>query len=645
MAVGTQEKNASSKPLQELDAAVVRFAGDSGDGMQLAGTQFTDTSAIFGNDVATLPDYPAEIRAPAGTVAGVSGFQINFAAKTIHTPGDEVDALIAMNPAAFKAHISDVRSGGIVVVNDSEFEKVNLRKAGYAEGYNPLDDEKFTTRYKVVRVPITRLNEEALAETGMGSKDIGRCKNMFALGIVFWLYDRPLTVTEDYLNDYFGKVKKKPQIAEANIKALRSGYYFGETAELFPAHWRVPKAQVQSGKYRKITGNEAAAMGLVAAGELSGKQIVYCSYPITPASDILHALATYRNYGVKTFQAEDEIAAVCAAIGASFAGQLGVTGTSGPGVALKTEAIGLAIMTELPMVIVNVQRGGPSTGLPTKTEQSDLFQAVLGRNGDAPLVVIAPQSPADCFDAAIEASRIAMQHMIPVMILSDGYIANGAEPWRIPSADSLERFEIKNAADPDNFEVYGRNEKLARPWAIPGTPGMEHRLGGLEKQHLTGNVSYDPENHQFMTEMRRNKVAKVADSIPPLEPHGEASGDLLLLSWGGTYGSVITAVDRARAKGHKVGAAHLRHLCPMPTNLGDVIKRFKKVLIPELNAGQLRMIIRGKFLVDAKGLNKVQGKPFLIEELDQAIELMLNDQWPADREYLMPSNHKVTVPG
>ncbi|MCE9589531.1 MAG: 2-oxoacid:acceptor oxidoreductase subunit alpha [Planctomycetes bacterium] len=633
-------KTAGNKPVKEMGSAVVFFAGDSGDGMQLAGTQFTDTSAIIGNDVATLPDFPAEIRAPAGTVAGVSGFQINFAASDIHTPGDRVNALIAMNPAAFKAHIEDVEVGGIVVVNDSEFDKINLRKAGYSEGYNPLDDEKYGQRFKIYRVPITRLNAESLATTGMGAKDIERCKNMWALGLIYWLYDRPLDTTVGYLNDYFGKKKKLPAVAEANVKALQAGFHFGETTEMFTARFHIARATITPGKYRKITGNEGLAMGLVAAAKLAAKQLVYCSYPITPASDILHSLAAMKNFGVKTMQAEDEIAAVCAAIGASFAGQIGVTGTSGPGLALKSEAINLAIMTELPLIVVNVQRGGPSTGLPTKTEQSDLLQAMYGRNGDSPIVIIAPQSPADCVEVAIEAVRIAIRHMIPVIILADGYIGNGAEPWRIPNEtthpDLFKPIEVKHATDPAKYQVYGRDENLARPWAVPGTPGLMHRIGGLEKQDITGNVSYDSANHQRMTDLRRLRVEKVADFIPAIEPHGDNSGDLLVLGWGGTYGSIVTAVENARQKGLRVSAAHLRYLNPMPKNLGELLSRFKKVLIPELNTGQLRLLIRGKFLVDAKGLNKVQGKPFLVEEIEHAIHKLLNNEW-GDQDSITPS--------
>lgn len=647
MVVGTPTSgspgSSSSKPIQGVHAAVIRFAGDSGDGMQLAGTQFTDTSAVFGNDLATLPDYPAEIRAPAGTVAGVSAFQVNFADNEIYTPGDKVHALIAMNPAAFKAHIEDVETGGVVVVNESEFNKVNLRKAGYNEGYTPLDDEKYTQRFRLYKVPITRLNEESLAQSGLSAKDIDRCKNMYALGLVYWLYDRPLDVTIGYLDDYFSKKKKLPVVAQANITALKAGYHFGETAEIFAGRYQVAKAQVAPGKYRKITGNEAAALGCVVAAKLAGKQLIYCSYPITPASDILHSLSALRNYGVKTFQAEDEIAAMCAAIGASFAGQLAVTGTSGPGLALKSEALNLAIMTELPLVVIDVQRGGPSTGLPTKTEQSDLLQALYGRNGDSPIVVLAPQSPADCFDITIEACRLAVQYMLPVLVLSDGYLANGAEPWRVPATDSFEKIVVTHPTQADGFHSYSRDAHLARPWAIPGTPGLEHRIGGLEKANITGAVSYDSMNHQVMTDMRRLKVEKVADSIPPIEPHGDGGGELLVLGWGGTYGSIVTAVDAARRKGLSVSCAHLRYLNPLPKNLGEVLKRFKKVLIPELNTGQLRPVIRAKFLIDARGFNKVQGKPFLVEELTQAIELMVSGQW-GDADFLTPRNH-VVKPG
>ena len=642
MVAGT--KDAQSEPttgqVKQIESAVVFFAGDSGDGMQLAGTQFTDTSAVIGNDVATLPDFPAEIRAPAGTVAGVSGFQINFADSDIHTPGDRINALIAMNPAAFRAHIGDVEAGGIVVVNESEFTKINLRKAGYPEGNDPLDDDRQSQKYKFFKVPITRLNAEALVDSGLGAKDINRCKNMFALGLIYWLYDRPIDTTTQYLDDYFGKTKNMPHVAAANIASLKAGYYFGETAEMFPVRYQVAKATIRPGRYRKVSGNEALAMGLVTAAVRADKQLVYCSYPITPASDILHALAMMRHYGVKTFQAEDEIAAMAAAIGVVFAGQIAVTGTSGPGLALKSEALNLAVVSELPVVVVNVQRGGPSTGLPTKTEQSDLLQAMFGRNGDSPVVILAPQSPADCFDIAIEACRIAIRHMVPVILLSDGYIANGAEPWLIPDTKSIAPIDVQHPDDPDRFYPYSRNEDMARPWAIPGTPQLEHRIGGLEKQHLTGNVSYDAQNHQMMTAARLQKVETVARHIPALQVYGDAEGDLLLVGWGGTYGSIRTAVDRAQQAGKKVACIHLRYLNPMPSNIGDVIRCFKKVLVPELNAGQLRLLLRARFLVDARGLNKIQGKPFLVEEIEQGIDAMLNGSF-GDQQSLMPRDHEV----
>ena len=642
MGTGTETSKSNTKPTHEIRSAVVRFAGDSGDGMQLAGTQFTTTSAVVGNDIATLPDYPAEIRAPVGTVAGVSGFQINFSSQDIHTPGDKVNALIAMNPAAFKAHIDDVEPGGIVIVNESEFEKVNLRKAGYDEGENPLDDPELNRKYQLFKVPITRLNNEALEVTELGAKDINRCKNMYALGIVYWLYDRPLDTTIAQINAYFGKKKNLPQVADANIAALKSGFYFGETAELFPTQYHVERATIEPGKYRKITGNEAVAMGLVAAAKLAGKDVCYCSYPITPASSVLHSLAGMRQYGVKTFQAEDEIAAVCAAIGASYAGQLGVTGTSGPGVALKGEAIGLAVMTELPLVVVNVQRGGPATGLPTKTEQSDLFQAIYGRNGECPAVVLAAKSPGDCFYAAIDACRIAMQRRVPVILLTDGYLGNGSEPWKIPDASSFEKIEIEHPSDPETFHAYDRDENLVRPWALPGTPGLEHRIGGLEKQNITGNVCYEPDNHQLMIEARKQKVEKIADDLPEQETYGNGGDELLVLGWGGTYGSILTAVTRACEAGKKVTGAHLRYLNPMPKNLGKLLKQYKRVLVPELNMGQLRTVIRGRYLVDARGLNKMQGRPFLVEEIEEAIDLMLADKY-GDREYLRPHHGVVRL--
>lgn len=638
----------SGRPIDDVTvgAAVVRFAGDSGDGMQQAGGQFTSTSAIVGNDIATMPDFPAEIRAPAGTVAGVSAFQVNFADRDVYTPGDQVNALIAMNPAAFKAHVDDVEAGGIVVVDEDEFTKVNLRKAGYAEGYNPLDDEKFLKQYKLYRVPITRLNRQTLEESGLGAKAIGRSRNMFALGLAYWLYDRPLETTTRFFREYYGTKKNQPAVADANEKALKAGYYFGETAEIFPVRYHVAKAIVPAGRYRKVTGNEAVAMGLVAGSKLAQKDLVYCSYPITPASSILHNLATMRHFGVKTFQAEDEMAAICGAIGASFAGQLGVCGTSGPGFALKAEALNLAVVAELPLVIVNVQRGGPSTGLPTKTEQADLLQTMFGRNSDSPVVIIAPRSPADCFEVAIEALRTTIRTMTPVVILSDGYLGEGAEPWRIPAVETLGRVDVTHPgsddAGPDGFKPYQRDDHLARPWAVPGTPGLEHRIGGLEKEHETGNVSYDSENHQLMTLLRHEKINRLARDIPPVEVAGDATGDLLVVGWGGTYGAIATAVTKARENGHAVSAVHLRHLSPLPPNLGEVLRAFPRVLVPELNMGQLRMILRARYLVDARGLNKIQGKPFKVEEIQQAIEIMVTDRI-GPREMLLVKNQQVSL--
>jgi 2-oxoglutarate ferredoxin oxidoreductase subunit alpha len=609
----------------EVHEATVRFAGDSGDGMQLIGMQFTDTAALIGNDIATFPDFPAEIRAPAGTVAGVSGFQVNFADNDIFTPGDKVDSLIAMNPAALKANVSSVRKGGNIIVNESEFTKVNLRKAGYEEGFNPLEDDKLNEEYRLYKVPLTRLTQESLAESGLGTKEVSRNKNMYALGLVYYLYDRPLDTTIKFL-EAFGK-RKGAELANASISALKAGFNFGDTAEIFPMRFHIGKAAIAPGTYRRITGNEATAMGLVAASKLAGKQLIYCTYPITPASDILHYLASMRNFGVKTFQAEDEIAAVCSAIGVSFAGQMGVTGTSGPGVALKAEAIGLAAITELPLLIINVQRGGPSTGLPTKTEQSDLLQCMYGRNGDSPVVLIAPSCPSDCFETTIMAARIAFESMIPVMIMSDGYIANGAEPWMIPDADKLEPIKISHPTDPETFNPYSRDENLARPWAIPGTEGLQHRIGGLEKQHVTGNVCYDPSNHQLMTDLRQAKVDRIADRIGPQKVEGPESGDVLIVGWGGTYGAITTAVQKAQTEGKSVASTHIRFLNPFPKNLGEILKSYKQILVPELNNGQLRLMLRDRFLVDARGLNKVQGHPFLIEEISQAIDLMIQGKW------------------
>lgn len=621
MAVATKSKDANkdSKRVINLDEITIRFCGDSGDGMQLAGTQMTNTSAIFGNDVSTLPDFPAEIRAPAGSLAGVSGFQLHFGSHKLLTPGDRVNALIAMNPAALKTNIADLETDGILVVNEDAFSKNNLAKAGYDE--NPLDDDSIKN-YQLFRIPIDKLNAEACKDTELTGRAIGRCKNFYALGLVYWLYGRPMDPTLKWINQKFGN---KPAIADANTKALKAGYYFGETAEMFQARFTVAPAKIAPGRYRRVSGNEATAYGLIAAAHLAGKTLYYGSYPITPASDILHELARHKNFDVRTFQAEDEIAAITASIGAAFAGAMAVTGTSGPGMALKGEAIGLAVMTELPLVIVNVQRGGPSTGLPTKTEQADLLQAIYGRNSESPLCVLAACTPADCFDMAIEAFRIAVEYMTPVILLTDGYLANGAEPWKIPDIDSLPKFDIKHPKANEDYQPYSRDHKLKRPWALPGTPGLEHRLGGLEKRDITGEVCYEPDNHEHMIRLRRQKIDNIADSIPNLEVNGNNSGDLLVLGWGSTYGTITTAVQQAQEKGQSVSSAHLKYLDPMPKNTHDVLKKFKQILIPELNLGQLKMLIQSQFAVEAIGLNKVEGKLFMIHEIETKINEILNN--------------------
>ncbi|MFL6334674.1 MAG: 2-oxoacid:acceptor oxidoreductase subunit alpha [Pyrinomonadaceae bacterium] len=605
------------RDVEELETVTIRFAGDSGDGMQLTGTQFTNTSAIFGNDISTLPDFPAEIRAPAGSLPGVSGFQLNFSSQHIRTPGDQPDVLVAMNPAALKVNLPDLEDGGTLLVNTDEFNKENLKKANYAA--NPLEDDTLKG-YRVHRLPISTVNIRALQEAGvkLSRKEMDRCKNFFALGILYWLYDRPMEPTLEWVRSKF---KKNEEVMRANEVALKTGYNFADTTEVFTTHYKVKKAATAPGKYRKITGNEATAIGFVAAAELAGRPLFYGSYPITPASDILHELARHKNFGVKTFQAEDEIAAVCAAIGASFTGHVGLTGTSGPGVALKQEAIGLAVMTELPLVIINVQRGGPSTGLPTKTEQADLFQAVWGRNGECPAIVIAPATPAECFSMAIEAVRLAYRYMTPVFYLSDGYLANGAEPWLVPEIEDLPKIDVQFATDPANFMPYARDEEtLARPYALPGTPGLEHRIGGIEKQHLTGNVNYDPENHHFMVLMRQAKVDRAAQDIPAVEVYGDPSGKVLVLGWGSTYGSITSAVEKLRAEGKSVSSAHLRHLNPFPSNLGDVLRSFERVIVPEMNLGQLCTMIRAKYLVDAVPFSKVKGRPFQIREIVKKVE-------------------------
>jgi 2-oxoglutarate ferredoxin oxidoreductase subunit alpha len=596
--------------------------------MQLTGGQFTTASAIFGNDIATFPDFPAEIRAPRGTTYGVSGFQVQFASTDIYTPGDAVNALVAMNPAGFKTNIADVEPGGIVIVNEDEFDTVNFKKCGYEPGYNPLDDDELNRRYQIYRVPMSRLTRESLVDSGMGAKDVDRCRNMYALGIVYWLYERPIDTTVRFLDDFFGKQKNRPDIAEINTKALKAGYYFGETAELFPARYHVPPAKLKPGRYRRISGNEATVLGFVTAAAKAGKQLLYASYPITPASDIIHGLARLKQYGVKTFQAEDEIGAVCAAIGASFAGDFALCGTSGPGLALKSEGIGLAVMLELPLVIINVQRAGPATGLPTKTEQADLLQAMFGRPSESPCIIVAPRSPSDCFDMAIAAFRLAAHCMCPVLFLSDGYIANGAEPWLLPDLDAIEPIKVGNITKSNNpdgpFLPYKRDpQTLARPWAIPGTPGLEHRVGGLEKQDGTGDVSYDPDNHEHMVRTRAEKAQRAVTLIPPLEVRGPDSGDALLLGWGGTYGAITTAGDRLREQGHSVSTAQLRYLNPFPANLGEVMGRFKTIIVPEINLGQLRMLLRAQFLIDVIGINEMRGKAFLVETLvDRTLEIL-----------------------
>ena len=608
---GLLEKN-----LQEIETVTIRFAGDSGDGMQLTGTQFTNTSAVLGNDISTLPDFPAEIRAPAGSLPGVSGFQLNFSSQDIKTPGDQPNVLVAMNPAALKVNLADLDEGGTIIVNTDSFTPENLKYANYEA--NPIEDGSLSG-YRVHKLPITTLNMNALkGSVELSRKEIDRCKNFFALGVLYWLYDRPLENTLTWIHDKF---KSKPELAKANEIALKTGYNFADTTEVFTTHFTVKKAQIAPGKYRKITGNEATALGFVAAAQLAGLPLFYGSYPITPASDILHELARHKSFGVKTFQAEDEIAAVCAAIGASFAGHVGLTGTSGPGVALKQEAIGLAVMTELPLVIVNVQRGGPSTGLPTKTEQADLFQAVWGRNGECPAIVIAPATPADCFQMAIEAVRLAFKYMSPVFYLSDGYLANGAEPWAIPEVQDLPKIEVQFATDPSTFMPYARYaETLARPFAIPGTPGLEHRIGGIEKQHITGNVNYDPENHQLMVKLRQEKIDRAANDIPLVEVNGSATGKVLVLGWGSTYGSISSAVEKLQREGKSVSCAHLRHLNPFPKNLGDVLAGFETVIVPEMNLGQLCTMIRAKFLIDAIPFSKVKGRPFQIREIVRKVE-------------------------
>ena len=614
--IETSAAEKEARQFEEVETVTIRFAGDPGDGMQFTGSQFTNTSAVVGNDISTLPDFPAEIRAPAGSLPGVSGFQLNFSSHDIRTPGDQPNVLVAMNPAALKVNLPDLEDGGTLIINTDEFTQDNLAKAAYKS--NPLEDGTLRG-YRVHKIPITTLNLNALkTEVKLTRKEMDRCKNFYALGVLYWLYDRPVEPTLKWIDEKFSK---NPEVARANEIALRTGYNYADTTEVFTTHYRVRKADIAPGKYRKITGNEATAMGFVTAAQLAGRSLFYGSYPITPASDILHELSRLKNFGVKTFQAEDEIAAVCAAIGASFTGHIGLTGTSGPGVALKQEAIGLAVMTELPLVLINVQRGGPSTGLPTKTEQADLFQAVWGRNGECPVVVVAPATPGDCFHMAIQAVRLAFKYMTPVFFLSDGYLANGAEPWPIPDVSRLPKIEIKFATDPENFLPYLRDEEtLARPLAIPGTPGLEHRIGGLEKQHQTGNVSYDPDNHEFMVRMRQEKVNGVASTIRPSEAFGPETGQVLVLGWGSTSGAITSAVEQLQRAGRSIASAHLRYLNPFPQNLGEVLRGFERVIVPEMNLGQLCTMIRAKYLVDAVAFSKVKGRPFQIREIVRKVE-------------------------
>jgi 2-oxoglutarate/2-oxoacid ferredoxin oxidoreductase subunit alpha len=603
---------------ETVDQAVIRFCGDSGDGMQITGSQFTNTVALYGNDLATLPDFPAEIRAPAGTLPGVSGFQVHFSSSEVYTPGDAVDALVAMNPAALKMNVADLKKNGILIVNMDDFKDVDLRKAQMTS--NPIEDHTLDG-YRLFPVELTRLTRAALKDLGLDAKSSDRCKNFFALGMCYWLYNRSMEPTLRWLEEKF---KKNPGIVQANRLAMQAGYSYCEATEAFQISYEIPPAKLEPGVYRNISGNTALALGFVAASQKAGIPLFQGSYPITPASDILHELSQYKDFGVITFQAEDEIAAITSAIGAAYAGALGITTSSGPGVALKTEALGLAIAVELPLVVVDVQRGGPSTGLPTKTEQADLLQALFGRNSEAPVPVLAPYSPGDCFWIALEASRIAIRHMIPVIILSDGYLANGAEPWKIPSLEELPEIPVKFETNPEGFMPYRRNpETLARPWAVPGTKGLEHRIGGLEKQDVTGNINYEPLNHEHMVRLRAAKVEAVANDIPDVVPAGDASGDLLIVAWGSTHGPITAAMQSQREKGRSIGHVHLRHLNPLPTNLGDVIKRYKKVLVPEMNMGQLVMVLRAKFLVDAQGYNKIQGKPFKTSEIEQKIEELL----------------------
>jgi 2-oxoglutarate ferredoxin oxidoreductase subunit alpha len=610
-----EEKN--GKEIKQLNDVTVMFAGDSGDGMQLTGTQFSDTTAYLGNDLSTLPDYPSEIRAPLGTLYGVSGFQLHFGSSNVHTPGDNPDVLVAMNPAALKVNVKNLKRRGIIICNSDAFDAKNLKLAKYDS--TPLEDDSLAG-FKVFPVPITSLTVASLENCGLKPKEVTRSKNFFALGLMYWLFNEPLEPTLEWVKKKFSS---KSNVICGNENALKAGYYYGENTQLFASRYKIAKAKLPKGTYKSISGNEATAIGLIAASKLSGLPLFLGSYPITPATDILHHLSKYKHFGVKTLQAEDEIAGIASSIGASFGGNLAVTTTSGPGLALKTEATGLALMTELPLVIVNVQRGGPSTGLPTKTEQSDLLQAMYGRSGESPVAVVAATSPSDCFYMAIEAARLALKFMVPVILLTDGYIANGAEPWRIPHTSELKEIEVSQRTDPENFHPYDRDENLARPWAVPGTPGLEHRLGGLEKANITGNVSHDPENHHLMTEIRAKKIENMQSIIPDLEVDGDAEGEILVLGWGGTKGSITEAVNDARRKGMKVSRAQLQYINPFPKNLGDVLSKFDKVLVPENNMGQLAKILRDKFLVPVIQFNKMRGLPLKTFEITEKIAEIL----------------------
>ena len=609
------------KSTQERESVVIRFAGDSGDGMQLTGTRFTSESVLAGNDVGTLPDFPAEIRAPTGTLYGVSAFQINFSNKNVYTPGDDLDALVCMNPAALKTNLADLKQNGILIVDPSEFSSANLRKAEYEA--NPLEDNSLD-KYQVYQVEVTKMTTLALKDTGLPNRSVMRSRNFFALGVVSWLYNRPIEPTLEWIQQRFGKNKA---VAEANTLAIKGGYNLGENTDMFASSYEIKPAQIDPGTYRNITGNSATALGFVVAAQKAGLPLFLGSYPITPASDVLHELAEYKNYNVTTFQAEDEIAGVGSALGAAFGGALAITTTSGPGMNLKAETLGLAASVELPMVVTNIQRAGPSTGMPTKPEQTDLLQALYGRHGETPLPVIAASTPADCFYAAFEAARIAIKYMTPVILLTDGFLANASEPWLLPSVADLQDIEVEFRTDPEGFFPYLRDEQtLARPWVKPGTPGLEHRIGGIEKDYLTGNISYAPANHEQMVRVRHQKVTRITREIPPTKVHGPERGKLLVLGWGSTYGAIAAAVEDAQAQGHTVAHAHLRHLNPLPADLGDVLSRYDRVLVPEMNMGQLLKLVRAEYLIDAIGLNKIQGRPFKVSEVATRIARLLEEQ-------------------